>query len=79
MAEPTEPQGANTPAIYGFFCGLIAVPTAFILMGILFGGMAIVLGRIGLQRADREGRRGLAWSAIVLGSVGVVLALVLIA
>jgi hypothetical protein len=78
MAEPTEPQGANTQAIYGFFCGLIAVPTAFILIGILFGAMAIVLGRIGLQRSETEGRRGLSLAAIVLGAVGVVLALAIL-
>jgi hypothetical protein len=74
--EPTEPHGENTAALYGFFCGLIAVPSAFIVIGVLFGVMAIVLGRFGLQRPADEGRRGFAWAAIVLGAIGIVLALI---
>jgi uncharacterized membrane protein HdeD (DUF308 family) len=74
--EPTEPHGENTAALFGFFCGLIAVPSAFILIGILFGVLAIVLGRRGLQRPESEGRRGMAWAAIVLGAIGIVLGLV---
>jgi hypothetical protein len=75
MSEPTEPRGENTPALYGFFCGLIAVPSAFIVAGILFGVIAIVLGRLGLQRPESEGRRGFAWAAIVLGAISIVLGL----
>lgn len=62
-------------ALYGVFCGLIAVPTAFIVIGILFGAMAIVLGRFGLQRSEKEGRRELSWVAIGLGAVSIVLGL----
>jgi hypothetical protein len=73
--DPTEPHGGNAPALYGLFCGLIAVPTAFILIGMLFGVLAIVLGRNGLQRSQVEGRRGIAWAAIVTGVAGIVIGL----
>ena len=73
MAEPTEPRGENTPAIFGFFCGLIAIPTAFIIAGILFGAMAVALGRLGLQRSQREGRHRLSWAAIILGVTGILI------
>jgi hypothetical protein len=80
MAEPTEPTGANASALYGFFCGLVSIPTAFIIVGVLFAVMAIVLGRLGMQRADRgEGRRGLAIAAIALGTIGILLTIVVLA
>ena len=78
MPEPTTPHDENTAALYSLFCGVIAVPTAFIWVGALFGAMAIILGRAGLRRADAEGRRGMAIAGIVLGVIAIVLMLAVV-
>jgi hypothetical protein len=77
MAEPTSPAGENSPALYSFFCGLIAVPAAFLFgLGVIFGAAALILGRLGLQRANAgEGRRGWAIAGIVLGAIAILLVL----
>jgi hypothetical protein len=70
VPEPTAAR-ENSSALYGFFCGLVSLPTAFLGVGVLFGGAAIMLGRLGLQRANAgQGRRGMA-----LGAVSVLLVL----
>jgi hypothetical protein len=75
-----DPTRTNTYALYGVFCGVISIPTAFIVVGVLFGVMAIVLGRLGMRRAERgEGRRGLSIAAIVLGAIGIVLTIAVLA
>jgi hypothetical protein len=76
MVEPPKPADENLLALYGLFCGVVAVPTAFLFgIGAFFGVMAIVLGRAALRpRAPVRERRGLAIAGIVLGIVGILLA-----
>lgn len=76
MSEPTTSARENSSALYGLFCGLISVPTAFLGVGVLFGGAAIALGRIGLERAnDGQGRRGMALAGMVFGAASILLVL----
>jgi hypothetical protein len=76
VSEPTTAARENSSALYGFFCGLISVPTAFLGVGVLFGGAAIMLGRLGLQRAnDGQGRRGMALTGMAFGAVSILLVL----
>jgi hypothetical protein len=76
MSEPTTSARENSSALYGFFCGLISVPTAFLGIGVLFGGAAIVLGRLGLERAhDGQGRRGMALAGMAFGVISILLVL----
>jgi len=68
MPDPTEPHDENTAAIYSLFCGVIGVPTAFIYLGVLFGVMAVILGRAGLQGARAgKGRQPIAIAGLALG------------
>jgi hypothetical protein len=80
MGDPTGPSEGNSFALYSVFCGVIAVPAAFILIGALFGVLAIVLGRLGLQRARIVGQgKGLAIAGIVLGVVATVITIAVLA
>jgi hypothetical protein len=80
VGDPTVPSEGNSFALYSVFCGVIAVPAAFILIGALFGVFAIVLGRLGMQRASAvgEGER-LAIAGIVLGAIAIVITIAVIA
>jgi hypothetical protein len=80
MQDPTTPRDENTMAVYSVFCGLLAVPTVFLLgFGILFGVLAIVLGRAGLRQANAgQGRRELAIAGIALGIFSILLGLLLV-
>ena len=79
-ADPSTPHDENTPALYSTFCGVVAVPTAFVFIGVFFGVMALILGRAGLRRADAgEGRRGLAGAGLALGVIAIVLEIALLA
>ena len=74
MSERTTAARENSSALYGFFCGMISLPTAFLGVGVLFGGAAIMLGRLGLQRANAgQGRRGMALTGMALGAVSILL------
>jgi hypothetical protein len=74
MSEPTTAARENSSALYGLFCGLISVPTAFLGIGVLFGGAAIVLGRLGLERAQGgQGRRGMALAGMAFGVMSILL------
>jgi hypothetical protein len=51
---------------------VIAVPTAFIGVGALFGVLAVILGRQGLERAYAgEGRREMAIGGLALGMIAI--------
>jgi prepilin-type processing-associated H-X9-DG protein len=66
---PTYRVGSNVPALVGLACGvLLCVP-------FLSGIAALVLGRLGLARADEMFGRGrrVAQAAIVLGMINLVL------
>jgi len=72
---PTYGVGSNVPALVGLICGVVlCVP-------FLSGIAALVLGRLGLGRANElhgAGRR-MAQAAIVLGMVNLVLSFVVLA
>jgi hypothetical protein len=74
MTDPASSRGENTEALYSLFCGIIAVPTAFIGIGALFGVLAVILGRRGLERAyEGEGRREMAIGGLGLGMIAILL------
>jgi hypothetical protein len=74
MSDPASSRGENTEALYSLFCGIIAVPTAFIGIGALFGIVAVVLGQRGLVRAYQgEGRREMAIGGLGLGMIAILL------
>jgi hypothetical protein len=73
-SDPTDARGENTSALYSLFCGIIALPSAFIGIGALFGIAAVVLGWRGLERAySGEGRREMAIIGLALGMISILL------
>ena len=75
-ADPASSRGDNTDALYSLFCGVIAVPSAFIYIGALFGFAAVALGWRGLERAYQgEGRREMAIGGLALGMIAILLVL----
>jgi hypothetical protein len=69
----------NRPALGGLVAGVVAVlgvVAFFLSIPIIAGGLAVTLGLEGLRRAD-QGRRRMATTAAVLGSLGVVAGAVL--
>jgi hypothetical protein len=74
VSDPASSRGENTEALYSLFCGIIAVPTAFIGIGAVFGIIAVVLGQRGLERAYAgEGRREMAIGGLGLGMIAILL------
>jgi hypothetical protein len=72
--DPASARGENTDALYSLFCGVIALPSAFLYIGALFGVAAVVLGWRGLERAyEGEGRREMAIGGIALGMIAILL------
>jgi hypothetical protein len=72
--DPASSRGENTDALYSLFCGVIALPSAFLYIGALFGVAAVVLGWRGLERAyEGEGRREMAIGGIALGMIAILL------
>jgi hypothetical protein len=73
-SDPTSPRSENTDALYSLFCGVIALPTAFIGIGALFGLAAVILGKRGLERSYAgEGRREIAIGGLALGMISILL------
>jgi hypothetical protein len=74
MTDPTSPRDENTAALYSLFTGVIAVATAFFFIGGLFGVMAVILGRRGLEQSYAgRGRRGWAIAGLALGMIAILL------
>jgi hypothetical protein len=72
MTDPTSPRDENTAALYSLFCGVLAIVTAFFYIGALFGVMAVVLGRQGLEQAYAgRGRRNWAIIGLALGMIAI--------
>ena len=72
--DPSSARGENTDALYSLFCGVIAVPSSFIYIGVLFGLAAVALGWRGLERAYQgEGRREMAIGGVALGMIAILL------
>jgi hypothetical protein len=68
--------GSNSFAKAGVVCGVIAVPLGLIqvigfLFALLFGGLAIALGAIGLLRAGRLPASGGRYIAILALAIGI--------
>jgi hypothetical protein len=74
------PAPRNGLGLSALILGVIAILTCWIVIGGLFGLLAIVLGVLGAGRA-RRGRatnRGVAITGIVTGAVGLVLSIVIV-
>ena len=77
--DPASARGENTDALYSLFCGVIALASAFIYIGALFGFAAVALGWRGLERAYQgEGRREMAIGGLALGMIAILLVLTLL-
>ena len=76
-APSNVPAGRNRPAVAAFVAGVLAFLFGVtIIGGLVLGSAAMALGLIGRTRARTVGRgRGLAITGVVLGALGVVLAL----
>lgn len=74
--DPTKTPGM---AIAALVLGILAIPSAIILIGGLFGLIAIILGAIAAGKAKRGevGGRGVAIGGIVTGVVGLIIAIVI--
>lgn len=72
---PPPPPASNTLAVAGFVCSLIGILLAFVpVVGVgawVLIIIGLVLASIGLARASRGGRRGLAIAGLVLGLVAI--------
>jgi membrane-bound ClpP family serine protease len=74
------PAPRNGMGLAALILGVIAILTCWIVIGGVFGLLAIVLGVLGASRA-RRGRatnRGVAITGIVTGAIGLVLAIVIL-
>jgi hypothetical protein len=68
-------------ALAGMILGIISIPAAFIpIFGMLFGVLAITFASLGKKEIARDGmtNMGHATAGLVLGTIGVVLALALL-
>jgi hypothetical protein len=87
QAPPPYPVAAssNGIGIAGGVCGIVAVALCWIpfvdYVSVVLGALAIVLGALGLRRANAEGGSGksLAITGIVTGIVAVVISLLFLA
>jgi membrane-bound ClpP family serine protease len=86
VPQEGRPDASGTPAprnglgLSALILGVIAILTCWIVIGGLFGLIAIVLGVLGASRA-RRGRatnRGVAIAGIVTGALGLVVAIVIV-
>ena len=79
---PPPQQQGNGFAVAGMVLGILAVLFAFIpflgvVFGVLLGVLGAIFGGLGIARAGQPGRggRGMAIAGLVLGIIGLVLAL----
>lgn len=74
---PRATAGRNRPAVAALVVGVLAVVLGLtIIGGLVLGSVAMALGLVGRARARTVGRGGaLAVAGVVLGALGVVLAL----
>lgn len=69
-------QQGNGLAIAAMVCGIVGLVVAPVILGIL----ALILGFIGLQRANAGARhRGMAIAGLVLGGIDLVIFIILLA
>src|ERR1051326_5881836 len=77
MHPPPPPPATTQPppaprlglAIASLVLGILAFVTSIFVVGALFGLIAVILGVAHLLR--RQGRNGLAWTGLVLGTLGI--------
>ncbi|MBF5083561.1 DUF4190 domain-containing protein [Quadrisphaera sp. INWT6] len=76
-----RPAPKNALGIAALVLGVLALLTGFFIIGGLFGLVAIVLGIIGSRRAKRglATNRGMAITGIILGVIGVLLTVAVLA
>jgi hypothetical protein len=72
----TAPRGNSSGlAINSLICGIIGL----FFLGFIFGPIALILGGAAVYQASRGiGRRGIAWAALILGVLDVVLLIVVL-
>jgi hypothetical protein len=73
MAQPDQNGGL---AIAGLILGIISIPTAFILCGIVFGIVGIVLSALGRRSVSH---RTMATVGLALSIVGVAIVVIIFA
>ncbi len=73
MAQPDQNGGF---AIAGLILGIVSIPTAFFLCGIVFGIVGIVLSALGRRSVSR---RTMATIGLALSIVGVAITVILFA
>jgi hypothetical protein len=67
-------QPKNGLAIAGFVCGIIGVFTTWVLIGLPFSIVGLVLSLVGMRRSEGK---GMAITGLVLSMIGVVIAVTL--
>jgi hypothetical protein len=77
QAPPARTRPANSVGNAALGLGILALITSVLLVGLLFGSLAVTLGLAGLDRvADNEAtNRKSAIAAVVLGVVAIVISL----
>lgn len=73
------PSGSNGLAITALVLGVLAVITFWLPpLALVLGIVAVVLGFLGMRKADEVGGRGLAIGGLVTGAIGLLIGLGLI-
>jgi hypothetical protein len=77
QAPPTRTRPQNSVGYAALALGILALISSVLLVGLLFGSLAVTLGLAGLDRvADNEAtNRKSAVAAVVLGIVAIVISL----
>jgi hypothetical protein len=81
QAPPARTRPENSVGYAALALGILALITSVLLVGLLFGSLAVTLGLAGLDRvADNEAtNRKSAIAALVLGVVAIVISLAALA
>ena len=77
QAPPTRTTHANSVGYAALALGILALITSVLLVGLLFGSLAVTLGLAGLDavRDNEASNRKSAIAAVVLGVVAIVISL----
>lgn len=76
---PAAPSGTNTQALLSMIFGIVSIVLLCCFgAGVLFGGAALVLGYLGLNKVKNEnaGGRGMAIAGLITGGIGALLSLI---
>jgi hypothetical protein len=81
LQAPPRTTHANSVGFAALALGILALITSVLLVGLLFGSLAVTLGLAGLDavRDDEASNRKSAIAAVVLGVVAIVISLAALA